>query len=475
MPIRTVFFDMGGTIDTYWHTPAMRLGETPGLQRLLASNGINLHLTDQQLYELVTNGLARYHRWRLASLDEIPPSQVWREYILTDYPEKFPQLDAIADDLMVWLETHYSHRQMRPEMPAVLDALQRMGLKIGLISNVNSYGQVPKNLMQYGIRGYFDPVVLSSEYRRRKPDPAIFHHAARLSCTPASECIYIGDRISRDILGAKRAGFRMAIQIRHDFQHGETDEGAVPDFILNNMTELLDVIKNEGREVNSAQEEEASQQLRAVLFDAEGVLYYRKNRGHEYRRLFKELGLKNKAVPEVEKEHYRRQASIGLITFEQYKQKVLQMLGITEPAQIARGIQIAQEEHENVHYFRGVRNTLKSLKNKRLYLGVVTDTAHPLYVKIRKLEGGGFGDLWDSIISSREVGVQKPDAVIYELALKQLGIRAEQAVFVGHNADELKGARDIGMKTIAFNQEPGARADHYIRKFSDLIDLVVDN
>ena len=68
--------------------------------------------------------------------------------------------------------------------------------------------------------------MLSSEYGRRKPDPAIFHYAARLAKVPTSECIYIGDRIARDVVGAKRAGFHMAIQIAHDFQHGEQDEGA---------------------------------------------------------------------------------------------------------------------------------------------------------------------------------------------------------------------------------------------------------
>ena len=72
---------------------------------------------------------------------------------------------------MVWIETHYYKRQMRPEIPSVLDSNPKMGYKIGLISNVNSRGQVPLNLTQYGIKHYFNPIVLSSEYKRRKPDP----------------------------------------------------------------------------------------------------------------------------------------------------------------------------------------------------------------------------------------------------------------------------------------------------------------
>ena len=153
---------------------------TPELQQLLLSAGITLHLSDEQLYELVTSGLEHYHQWRLRTFEELPPKQVWRQYILADYPDNFNQLDLIAEDLMVWIETHYYQRQMRPEIPAVLSAIHKMGYKIGLISNVNSRGQVPLNLSQYGIKHYFNPIVLSSEYKRRKPDPSIFHYAARL-------------------------------------------------------------------------------------------------------------------------------------------------------------------------------------------------------------------------------------------------------------------------------------------------------
>ncbi|OGN90972.1 MAG: hypothetical protein A2Y88_06135, partial [Chloroflexi bacterium RBG_13_48_10] len=225
MTVKAVFFDMGGTIDTFWYSKEMRLAETPGLQLLLSSYGLDLRLNDQQLYDLVTNGIARYHQWRLVSYQELPASVVWRDYILAGKSDPYPQLDSIADDLMVWIETHYYKRKMRPEIPAVLAAIQSMGLKIGIISNVNSRGQVPLNLTQYGIKHYFNPIILSSEYKWRKPDPSIFHFAARLANCPTSECIYIGDRIARDIVGAKRAGYKLAIQIKHDFKHGENDDG----------------------------------------------------------------------------------------------------------------------------------------------------------------------------------------------------------------------------------------------------------
>ena len=476
MTIQTVVFDMGGTIETFSYSVETRLSVTPELQQLLSVNGIDLNLSDDLLYQLVIDGLMRYHQWRLTSLDELSPKDVWAKYILTDFNETYPQLDSIAEDLMCWIETHYYERKMRPEIPSVLDAIQKMGYKIGLISNVNSRGQVPLNLSQYGIIHYFNPIVLSSEYKRRKPDPSIFHYAARLSNTPTSECIYIGDRIARDVYGSKRAGYKYAIQIQHDFKHGENDDGATPDLIIQNMLELLDFLEEESqREKMNNNQKSSSHIIRAILFDADGVLYYRKGKDKEYKIICQELNITSDDIPDSKKHYYRHLASIGTITFEQYKQEVLKLYGVTDPIQISRGVTISQQLSDTVHYFQDTKETLYKLKNNDFYLGIVTDTAHPLHEKIDKLEKGGFGNLWDTIISSREVGIQKPDARIFQLALNQLGITANQAVFVGHNAVELEGARNVGMKTVAFNYDANAKADYYIHKFSELAQLPLLN
>jgi FMN phosphatase YigB (HAD superfamily) len=54
-----------------------------------------------------------------------------------------------------------------------------------------------------------------------------------------------------------------------------------------------------------------------------------------------------------------------------------------------------------------------------------------------------------------------------------LGVNSSQAVFVGHKSSELEGARQVGMKTIAFNYDDTAKADFYIENFSDLINLPI--
>ena len=57
-------------------------------------------------------------------------------------------------------------------------------------------------------------------------------------------------------------------------------------------------------------------------------------------------------------------------------------------------------------------------------------------------------------------------------ALTPLSLRPEEAAFVGHAAVELKGAKDLGMTTIAFNRDnETVTADHVISEFSELLNL----
>ena len=113
-----------------------------------------------------------------------------------------------------------------------------------MVSNTISRNQVPALLTEYGIREYFDPVVLSVVYGWRKPDPRIFLHAARLAGARPQACAYIGDTISRDVLGARRAGFGLVVQIP-SFLSPLVDEGdweVKPDARIAQLAEIPDLL-----------------------------------------------------------------------------------------------------------------------------------------------------------------------------------------------------------------------------------------
>ncbi len=65
--------------------------------------------------------------------------------------------------------------------------------------------------------------------------------------------------------------------------------------------------------------------------------------------------------------------------------------------------------------------------------------------------GGTFGeiiDLFDAVIESSRVGVRKPEPRFYEIALDELDVRADEAVFLDDLGVNLKPARELGMATI---------------------------
>jgi HAD superfamily hydrolase (TIGR01549 family) len=53
-----------------------------------------------------------------------------------------------------------------------------------------------------------------------------------------------------------------------------------------------------------------------------------------------------------------------------------------------------------------------------------------------------------AIITSRDAGVAKPDAAIYRYAAKRIGVPVERCLFVGECANEVAGARKVGMAAL---------------------------
>ncbi len=473
--IDAIFFDMGGTIETFWHTRELRLQATDGLREILLRAGIDLDLDIEQLYTLVTEGLARYRRRALRSMIELPPEQVWREYILAHHPDARQRLNAtVAEELALFIEIKYYHRQMRPEMPDVLEAIRGLGLRMGIISNVQSRGMVHSSLEQYGIKHFFDPIVTSSAYGRRKPDPAIFYHAAQMMGVPAGACAHVGDRISRDIVGARKAGYRLAIQIHHEFGGKDDVQEITPDAVLTDMTELVDVLKEALRQpVHTPAASHDERRLRAIIFDAGDILYFRPNKGERLNTFLRKLGLDPAKLAPADGQALKTQAYRKEINQDTYREGLLKLYGVRDQEQIELGKQVLKEEENAVQFFNGVKDTLVALREQGFLLGIVTDTAQPTSVKLRWFDQAGIAHVWDTIISSCDLGVRKPDPRIYHAALRQLSARPDEAVFVGHKISELDGARAVGMTTIAFNYDEGAQADFYVEQLPDLLTLPI--
>lgn len=244
--ITSVLFDMGGTLEDIFVDAASEQEAISKLHAMLISYGLDPKVDDAALKESVDAGWVRYGKFRDSCDVELKPIHIWCDYVLTDFnfPREVlaPHCEEIAH---MWEITHY-HRSLRPRVAEMLQGLKDMGLKLSIISNTAALYQVFASLKEYGIRDYFQDVTLSSVTGLRKPSPDIFYVALNQIQSQASECVYVGDTVSRDIIGSKRAGFAKAIQITSKLT-GEKDKGIKrefePDYIVPDIYEVLPICK----------------------------------------------------------------------------------------------------------------------------------------------------------------------------------------------------------------------------------------
>ena len=90
--------------------------------------------------------------------------------------------------------------------------------------------------------------------------------------------------------------------------------------------------------------------------------------------------------------------------------------------------------------------TLKQLKESGIKLCLVSnaDIIDKKYWGISPLK-----EYFDAVIFSCDVGIVKPDAKIYQLAMEKLSVSPSESIFVGDGgSNELYGAKSVGMATV---------------------------
>lgn len=249
--ITSVLFDMGGTLEDIYVDERSEWAAIEKLRDMLASFGLDPGVDGEELKSRVDAGWVRYGRYRDSCDVELKPIPIWRDYVLADFHFPPERLESHCEELAhMWEVTHF-HRALRPRVAEMLEGLKALGLKLGIISNTAALYQVFAVLEEYGIRDYFQDVTLSSVTGMRKPAPDIFRVALCQLRSDPEECVYVGDTVSRDIIGSKRAGFAKAIQICSQLTK-EKDCGVrrefEPDYVVEDICEVLPIVRELVRE-----------------------------------------------------------------------------------------------------------------------------------------------------------------------------------------------------------------------------------
>lgn len=140
-----------------------------------------------------------------------------------------------------WLQAYPRLAQGAEGFDDLLTILQSRGIRTGLITNGGVRTQNLK-IDALRLRHRLEVIIISEEVGMAKPDPAIFHLAAKGLGASPSELWYVGDHPVNDVLGAAAAGLT-PVWLRRGFAW--PPDQPEPALQLDRLTDLLNLLPSE--------------------------------------------------------------------------------------------------------------------------------------------------------------------------------------------------------------------------------------
>ena len=133
-------------------------------------------------------------------------------------------------------------------------------------------------------------------------------------------------------------------------------------------------------------------------------------------------------------------ADLGLISEEETYAEMSEISGIPKD-------RIREEFYSLVKINRELVEYIKSLREK--YKVYLLSNAPEGFLR-RVLQDNDLYPLFDGLFISCEIGLKKPSGAYYVYALKNIGIRPEEAFFTDDNPENISAARAIGINAEVF-------------------------
>ncbi len=192
--------------------------------------------------------------------------------------------------------------------------------------------------------------------------------------------------------------------------------------------------------------------IRAVIFDMGGVLVRTEDKAPRT-RLAERYGLTYAEIDDlVFNSETSGRATVGEISAREHWKFVCSSLNYPPEryqelfAEFYAGDAL---DLELVNYIRSLRPRYKT---------AMLSNAHD-DLRAYLIEHWGIEDAFDEIFVSAELGLRKPDARIYQAALKSLQVKPEEALFVDDVLENVEAARSLGMQAVQFHSSQQVRAE----------------
>ena len=119
----------------------------------------------------------------------------------------------------------------------------------------------------------------------------------------------------------------------------------------------------------------------------------------------------------------------------------------------------------------GSLETLKTLKDEGYRIGIISDTWPYIGKRIHAFK---LDEYVDQYTYSYELGVLKPNVLMFQDALEKSGFKPEECIFIDDQIKNLEAAGSLGIHPVQIVYHEGAETGEYpmIQKPSDILNLI---
>jgi len=221
-----------------------------------------------------------------------------------------------------------------------------------------------------------------------------------------------------------------------------------------------------------------------VFFDLDHTLWdFETNSKQALRQIFEEQKLGERGVPSYDKFH-----SVYLPINDRYWARYHNQIVSKEKLRLGRFLDTLREfsiddtdlaetmaqsyidiSPKMTALFTDAIEVLQYLQEKYTLHLITNGFAEVQWIKI---ENSGLKPFFEHIIISEEVGTQKPDKAIFEIAMNKANTNSAESVMIGDNYNtDIVGARNAGMDQIFFNPKKNRKREPVTFEITTLIEL----
>jgi putative hydrolase of the HAD superfamily len=154
-----------------------------------------------------------------------------------------PNSKLIAAGVVAYHEAKRAYLVPYPDTVATLLALRDRKYRIGVVTDGLPVKQWEK-MIRLGLSDFFHTVIITDDTLEPKPSSQPFVKAAESLGLNPGDCVFVGDRLDKDIRGANKAGMESVLLVRgrHSSKKPSSEEDE-PAWIVTRLADLLDILK----------------------------------------------------------------------------------------------------------------------------------------------------------------------------------------------------------------------------------------